>query len=344
MTQKHNRLTHHIRQFLALEAAGGIVMLATAVLALIWANLPATAPIYHIVSQNLREITNLGLMTLFFMLIGMELRQEAARQKPGLAETAMPIIAAAGGMAVPALIYFGAMGFFAPELGKGWAIPTATDIAFSVCVLMAVSRAMPNAARMLLLKIAIFDDIGGVILIALFYGSGHWWHPAIFGTIIGLLWPLHFGGKHKLGSNAHPHAASFLAKWFNAEHVMHRIAPFVTFGVVPLFSFVNAGISFGGLTLSHPLIWVIGLALMAGKPIGIVSAVTVIRLWRPSLVSSAITPRILWGVGSVAGIGFTVSYFIADLSFTGDVLAIAKAGVLFGSVASAILGYLILRR
>ncbi|MDI9348989.1 MAG: Na+/H+ antiporter NhaA [Candidatus Symbiobacter sp.] len=334
MTHIHHRLTHHWQKFIALEAAGGVVMLVAAGLALILANIPDAAPFYDQLSLTLRPATNLGLMTLFFMMIGLELRQEAARQKPGLATTLLPIMAAVGGMAVPALIYVAAMGQLGPELLQGWAIPTATDIAFSVCVLMAVSRAMPNAARLLLLKIAIFDDIGGVILIALFYGSGHWWHPAIFGTVIGLLWPVQLGVRPG-------------ASWpqaLNGEHVMRGIAPFVTFLVVPLFAFVNAGVTIGGLAVASPLIWVLALALVLGKPLGIVGMVRFLGWLRPGIVAPSITPRILWGVGCIAGIGFTVSYFIADLSFSGELLATAKAGVLLGSVASAILGYLVLRR
>jgi NhaA family Na+:H+ antiporter len=314
-----------------------------------------------------------GLMAIFFLLVGLEVKREWYEGR--LAEPAdrlLPIIAAIAGMAVPALIYVAVIGAD-PALIGGWAIPAATDIAFAVGVLAILGRHAPASIKLLLVTIAIVDDIGAVLIIALFYT-----HDlnvialaaallltaamAMLGKIgVRRSWPFLVGFAALwllvLASGVHATIAGVLAAltiplgkgegFSPLKRLEHAIHPWVMFGVVPLFGFVSAGVSLGGGfdELVRPLPLAILAGLFLGKQLGIFGAI-----W--AAVRSGIAPRPLgtswpqlYGAAVLCGIGFTMSLFIGALAFPGEEALIdqAKLGILAGSLLSALAGYVILR-
>ena len=371
-----------LQHFLHVEATGGVVLLVAAAAALLWANSPF-AHSYHEV-WNLPITLRLGepvfvrsvhfwindaLMTFFFLVVGMEIRREIHEGALSrLDQALLPVLAACGGVVVPALIYLG----FNSVAGRshGWAIPTATDIAFAVGVLALLGRSIPSNVRVFLLALAIIDDIIAVLIIALFYSGGLepngfavaaagvilalglqrlrfgsafvyivpafivWagflvagLHPTLAGVVLGLITPV-----HSIGSATMPPVV-------RVEAALH---PWVAFVIMPLFALANAGvdvrsIQFGGDAQSVAL--GIGLALCAGKPIGVIGAT-----WLAVRVGGCrLAAGVSWAsvslIGLLAGIGFTMSIFIAMLAFTDDkLLDAAKFGVLLGSLISLTLG------
>ncbi|MCY7339103.1 MAG: Na+/H+ antiporter NhaA [Sphingomonas bacterium] len=314
-----------------------------------------------------------GLMAIFFLLVGLEVKREWIEGRLSTpAERRLPIIAAAGGMALPALVYLGVTGFD-PDLVRGWAIPAATDIAFVIGILAILGRHAPPSIKLLLVTVAIVDDIGAVIIIAVAYtadldgaalaaalvltgamaamgqfGVRRLW-PFLIG--FGLLWLL------VLASGIHPTIAGVLAAVTvpiargeassPLKRLEHAIDPWVMFGIVPLFGFVSAGVALGGglSTLAQPLPLAVLLGLFIGKQLGVSGAI-----W--GCIRSGIAPlprgttwRHLWGAATLCGIGFTMSLFIGALAFPGDAARIdqAKLGTLAGSLLSALFGYWLLR-
>jgi len=323
--------------------------------------------------MNVHLWINDGLMALFFLLVGLEIKREfVVGQLAAPEKRRLPVIAAAAGMAVPALIYLSLAGGTA-GLARGWAVPAATDIAFAIAVLTLAGRRVPTSLKLFLTAIAIADDLGAVAIIAFFYTDAL--NFAALGaaalTLLGLwltgrsgvtsLW-LWLGGAALLWyfillSGVHATVAGVLAAMVvplrgGEGSVLHRLehglAPWVAFLIVPLFGFANAGLSFTGLDpalLLSPLPVGIALGLFAGKQIGIFAAV---RL----AVAAGIAPRPrsatwlqIYGVALLCGVGFTMSLFIGGLAFPGrpDLAEQAKLGTLAGSLLSALAGYAVLR-
>jgi Na+:H+ antiporter, NhaA family len=371
-----------LQQFLHVEAVSGVVLLVAAAAALLWANSPF-AHSYHelwnlpislrlgefVFTRSLHFWINDGLMTVFFLVVGMEIRREIHEGALSKFDQAiLPVLAALGGVVVPALIYLSFNNV--AERGQGWAIPTATDIAFAVGVLALLGRSIPANVRVFLLALAIIDDIVAVVIIALFYSNGldlngfavaslgvliafgfQWlglasafayippalivWaglliagvHPTLAGVVLGLMTPVR---------SARPEIEPPVVRVQTALH------PWVAYGIMPLFALANAGVNFTGTELSGGAQFVtlgVALALCAGKPIGVIGAtwLAVRTGW------CRLAPDVSWGgiclVGLLAGIGFTMSIFIAMLAFTDDkLLNAAKLGVLFGSLISVTLG------
>jgi NhaA family Na+:H+ antiporter len=371
-----------LQHFLHVEAVSGVVLLVAAAAALLWVNSPFAHSYHDLWNQpislrlggvalvrSLHFVINDALMTVFFLVVGMEIRREIHEGALSrLDQAILPVLAACGGVVVPALIYLS----FNAAAGReqGWAIPTATDIAFAVGVLALLGKSIPTNVRVFLLALAIIDDIIAVLIIALFYTSGldpggfvlaslgvlmvlgfqriglgsAWayvlpaiivWagflmagvHPTLAGVVLGLMTP---------ARSARPEIEPPVTRVQAALH------PWVAYAIMPLFALANAGVSFTGTKLSDGAQFVtlgVALALCAGKPIGVIGAtwLAVRTGW------CRLAPDVSWAgvclIGLLAGIGFTMSIFIAMLAFTDDkLLDAAKLGVLLGSLISVTLG------
>jgi NhaA family Na+:H+ antiporter len=376
-------------RFVHVEAASGIVLLAAAVAALLWANSPwrdSYHALWHVplaiglggeaFSRSLHFWINDGLMTVFFLVVGMEIRREIHEGAlSGLRQALLPLLAALGGVVVPALIY---LAFNAdPARRQGWAVPTATDIAFAVGALALLGRSIPANVRVLLLALAIIDDIVAVLVIAFVYSSGLdysgflvaaagiaivlgmqrigvgsawayvlpgailWFgmlktgaHPTLSGVVLGLLTPvLPYRALGARAADSPPPAV----------RVPEALHPWVAFGVMPLFALANAGVGLDGMDLAAGgSLWVlagVAVALVAGKPLGVIGA-----SWLAvKLGWCRLPPGVTWGgvglIGLLAGIGFTMSIFVAMLAFPQEqLLGAAKLGVLLGSTVAGALG------
>lgn len=381
-----NFIRHH-------EASGGVVLLAAAVAALILANSPA-ASLYgklldtHVsirvgewgLDKNLLHWINDGLMAIFFFNVGLEIKRELVEgELSTVKQAALPVIGAFGGMLVPALIYMGINWGDAHAL-RGWAIPTATDIAFAVGVLALLGPRIPSSLKIFLLALAIIDDLGAILIIAIFYTSKLSLLALLLAWIgvIGLLVLNSRGVTHTaayvlvgtfvwlcvLQSGVHATLAGVITAIAIpllpvnnngqgdqtetlAAKLQDNLHPWVTFGVLPAFAFANAGVSLAGLTpekLLSPIPLGIALGLLIGKPIGVFTftraAIALGAGTRPEGGSWVQ----LFGVAVLAGIGFTMSLFIGMLAFPEPTHAAdIRIGVLTGSVCSALLGYAILR-
>ncbi len=372
-----------LRDFLRSEAAGGILLMLAALLALIVAN-SALAPGYfhalHIMigPLSLLHWINDGLMALFFLLVGLEIKREFVDgHLSSWADRALPTIAAAGGMAVPALIYLAIAGS-TPGLARGWAIPAATDIAFAVGVMALLGRRVPTALKLFLMTVAIVDDMGAVAIIALAYTNEINGLALLgAGVIMGTMFTLNRGGVTKLWpylamaaalwvvvllSGVHATIAGVLAASLIPIHATpgaadsvtsplhrleHRLHPWVAYAIVPAFGFANAGVSFAGLGIEHlvaPLPMGIAAGLFLGKQAGVFGALWLCVRLRLSAMPAGASWVQIYGVCLLCGIGFTMSLFIGGLAFSDPLLMDeVKIGVLGGSILSAITGFLILR-
>ena len=368
-----------------LDKAAGLLLIAAAALALLVANSPLAGnyeallhlklgPVLPRYGQlDLHHWVTDGLMAIFFLLVGLEVKREWFDGRLSTpAERRLPIIAAAAGMALPALVYALVVGGDAMLL-RGWAIPVATDIAFAVGVLAILGRHAPPSIKLLLVTLAIVDDIGAVIIIALFY-TAELDVAALAGALMvaGILAGLGQFGLRKLS----PFLVGFVLIWLlilasgvNAtiagvltaltiplgrgephsplKRLEHDIHPWVMFGVVPLFGLASAGVSLSAGTgmLLLPLPLAILLGLFIGKQLGIFSALWLtVRAGFAPKPEGATWPQI-YGASLLCGIGFTMSLFIGALAFAGNPRLIdeAKIGILAGSVLSAIAGFAVLR-
>jgi NhaA family Na+:H+ antiporter len=317
-------LTSPIQRILAIEAASGIALVVATVAALIWAN--AWTHSYsdfwrtQVVERPLQFWVNDALMPIFFFVVGLEIRREIADgELAGWKKAALPLAAAVGGMVVPAAIF---SVLNAGRAGSaGWGVPMATDIAFAVGVLTLLGSRVPSALRVMLLALAVIDDIGAIVVIAIFYGGGI--HPAVAGVAIGLLVPV----RRKNGSPI-------------SDRVIRILHPWVAFVVMPLFALANAGVTFGSLDLSGDHRWLFAgvvAGLVIGKPLGIAAASLGASRLGIATRSEALTRSAVVLVGMVGGIGFTMSLFIAQLAFpAGPLLDTAKLAIVVGAgVASA---------
>lgn len=368
------------------EAAGGALLIVAAVLALIIANSPLDE-IYQGLFDKKFAVTidgvgiskpvilwvNDGLMAIFFFLIGLELKRELLEGKlRNPRNVLLPGFAALGGMAVPAAIFI-AFNWNSPATLPGWAIPAATDIAFAVGVLALLGKRAPTSLKVFLLTLAILDDFGAIIIIALFYTAelkvgylmmalvplaGLWWHHRAGGhriapvVLLGaVLWVL------VLESGVHATLAGVITAMFvplkdrfgksPLHSLEHGLEPYVKFLIVPLFAFGNAGVVLTGITLqdfASPLPMGVALGLLVGKLAGVFGMTwLLVKTGLASLPQGANWQHVT-GVALLAGIGFTMSLFIGSLSY--DDLSLmneVRLGVLSGSIVAAVLGYLVLR-
>ncbi len=374
--------------FIQHEAAGGVVLLTAALVALVAANSPAAwlydglldTPVSIRVGalaldKPLLLWINDGLMAIFFFLVGLEIKRELLQgELSTLHRAALPAIAAVGGMAVPALIY-AAVNAGTPATLGGWAIPSATDIAFAVGVLALLGPRVPASLKVFVLALAILDDLGAIVIIALFYTPElHWASLALAALGAGVLLVLNRRGVTRLApyvlsgafiwvcvlkSGVHATLAGVvvaLAIPIGAgnggshsllEEIEERLHPWVAFAILPLFAFANAGVSLAGMSparLVEPVPLGIALGLAVGKPIGIVGATVLAVAGGAGARPEGASWGQIAGVGMLGGIGFTMSLFIGTLAFPEPAYAAQlRLGVLAGSIVSAVAGYLVLR-
>ncbi len=372
-----------LREFMAQEASGGILLIAVSALALVVANsalggLYFTSLKLYLGPLNLHHWINDGLMALFFLYVGLEVKRELLEgQLATWKQRALPGLAALGGVIAPALVYV-ALNAGDPTAMRGWAIPAATDIAFALGVLSLLGKRAPLALKMFLTALAIIDDLMAVMIIALFYtaqldlialglagaclaalvalnrfrvlslapyvviGAVLWWfvlRSGIHPTLAGVALAMTIP-LARYGHGAH-HGESPL------HRLEHGLSPWVAFAVLPVFGFANAGVSLAGAgaaALTSTVSWGVALGLIVGKQIGVFGAAWLsVRAGWASLPRGA-TWLQLYGVSMLCGIGFTISLFIAMLAFPDEaMLNAAKTGVLAGSLISGLAGWLMLR-
>jgi NhaA family Na+:H+ antiporter len=368
------------------EAASGVVLMLASALALVLANSPA-AGFYDLllsvrgavqigdfgIEKPILLWINDGLMAIFFLLVGLEIKRELlVGELSELRRAILPATAAIGGMLVPALIYLAVAGG-EPGAKSGWAIPSATDIAFSLGVMALLGRRVPSSLKLFLTALAIIDDLGAIVVIAIFYTAELSWVSleAAMSALVVLV-VLNLAGVRRviwyvlvgivlwvfvLKSGVHATLAGValaLAIPFKAApdgdspltRIEHELAPWVAFGILPLFGFANAGLSFADLSLSsvlEPVPLGVAAGLFFGKQIGVLgSAILVIRAGWAEPPSGASWVA-LYGTSILTGIGFTMSLFIGTLAFgQSNLESLMRLGVLAGSTLSAMLGAIVL--
>lgn len=352
-------------QFLQLEAIEGIILFVSALFAVLIAN-SVFAPLYQLaVAKSSFLINEIG-MVLFFLLVGCELKRGfLTGELSRFSQIALPLAGALGGMVVPPVIYL-LITRFDPLLAHGWAIPVATDIAFALGVLLLFGKRIPPALKLFLLALAIFDDLGAILIIALFYSKGIVWFHLLgaFAVLAGLfllnvrrvsafipysvlgvlLWYFIYA------AHIHPTIAGVLFALLLPAPLLNRIEtglhPYVAFGIMPLFALANAGFTLSASQpfWHEPLVLGIILALILGKPMGVLSAVWCMVRLSLATLPAGITWLSMSGVAILCGIGFTMSLFLGTLSFTeGSLyLALIRKGVIYGSLCSALMGIVVL--
>jgi len=376
-----------IRDFLQNESAGGLLLVAATVIAMVVENSPLDF-LYNalletpvsiqvgalVLNKPLLLWINDGLMAVFFFLIGLEIKREVAEGE--LSEPArlvIPAIAAVGGMLGPALVYV-ALNRGDPAALSGWAIPTATDIAFALGVLSLLGQRVPYALKLFLLTLAVIDDLGAIIIIALFY-SGELSTTAlvIAASALVTLFVINRRGVTRIApyllvgivlwvavlkSGVHATLAGVVLAFFIPLHdrsggsplqqLEHTLHPYVAFGILPLFAFANTGIDFTGLGLSsllHPVPLGIAAGLVVGKQLGVFGFTWIAIRLRLGSLPEGTRWLDLYGVSALCGIGFTMSLFISGLAAeqigTGEIVD-NRLGILLGSLLSAVIGYLVL--
>ena len=379
-----------IQRFLKLESAGGILLLFSAAVAMLLANSPLSSQYNDFlnlpvslqigsfsINKTLIHWINDGFMAVFFVLVGMEVKKELFEGALSSYQQAIfPAIAAVGGMSVPALVYW----FIAkqdPSLANGWAIPMATDIAFALGIMALLSKQVPLPLKIFLLALAIIDDLGAIVVIALFFSHELSVQALIFSGIsiltlvllnrfrvsalcaymvVGtILW------ASVLKSGVHATLAGVIIgfciplKGKKGERPLHDfehiLAPWSSFVILPLFAFANAGVSFDGIDvsmISSPLLLAIACGLIIGKPVGIFGFSYISVKLGLAKLPDGINFKQIFAVAVLCGIGFTMSMFLASLAFDADagesVNTLSRLGILLGSTVSATLGYLFLKQ
>nr|WP_264081285.1 Na+/H+ antiporter NhaA [Pectobacterium versatile] len=379
-----------IRRFIRLDAAAGVMLMMATVLAIAFANWSVTAAGYQQflmmpvemrfgaleINKNLLLWINDGLMAIFFLLIGLEVKRELVEGSLASRQQAMlPLAAAVGGMIFPALLF---LLFNANDevTRAGWAIPAATDIAFAIGVLTLLGKRVPAGLKVFLLALAIIDDLGAILIIALFYTQQIFW-PALGGAVLAIT-TLAYMNRQQVGKTSayllvgivlwvcilkcgvHATLAGVIVGFFiplrtsNGESspattLEHGLQTWVAFLIIPLFAFANAGIVLQGIVLEKlfsPLSLGIAAGLLIGKPLGItLFSWLTIRLGYARLPAGVCFSQIV-AVSVLCGIGFTMSIFITLLAFSGgdaELITYAKLGILLASGLAALLGYLALR-
>ncbi|KHT16598.1 Na+/H+ antiporter NhaA [Pectobacterium brasiliense] len=379
-----------IRRFIQLDAAAGVMLMMATVLALTFANWSVTAAGYQQflmmpvemrfgaleINKNLLLWINDGLMAIFFLLIGLEVKRELVEGTLASRQQAMlPLAAAVGGMMFPAFLF---LLFNANDevTRAGWAIPAATDIAFAIGVLTLLGKRVPAGLKVFLLALAIIDDLGAILIIALFYTQQIFW-PALGGAVLAIA-ALAYMNRQQVGKTSayllvgivlwvcilkcgvHATLAGVIVGFFiplrasngepsPATTLEHGLQTWVAFLIIPLFAFANAGIVLQGIVLEKlfsPLSLGIAAGLLIGKPLGItLFSWLTIRLGYARLPAGVHFSQIV-AVSVLCGIGFTMSIFITLLAFSGgdaELITYAKLGILLASGLAALLGYLALR-
>jgi len=383
-------MTKSLHNFFKNDAAGGILLIIAASLAMLLANMDATSGLYQAfletpvevrigaldISKNMLLWVNDALMAIFFLMIGLEVKREMVEGSlASRRQAAFPMIAALGGMVIPAAIYL-IFNFQDPITRQGWAIPAATDIAFALGILALLGNRVPIALKVFLMALAIIDDLGAIVIIALFYTNDlSLLSLAVAAGAIAVLALMNIFNVRRTGvyilvgavlwtavlkSGVHATLAGVIVGFLiplkekngssparDLEHVLH---PWVAFLILPLFAFANAGVSLQGVTLEGltsllPMGIIAGLFI--GKPLGIsLFCWAALKLKLASLPEGTTCKDIL-AVGVLCGIGFTMSIFIASLAFSSvdpALITWAKLGILIGSLLSAVVGYTMLRK
>jgi len=386
------RAMRALLEFLRLEAAGGLLLILAAALALACANSPLATPYeafralpvsvafgsWSLAKPALLWIND-GLMAVFFLLVALELKRETLTgQLAGREQLVLPLVCASAGVMVPALL-FAALNRGDTGAMRGWAVPTATDIAFALGILSLLGKRVPTGMKLLLATIAVVDDLIAILIIALFYSHGLSWVALGWAAIaLGGMWWLN--RRHVtaltpylllgavlwvcvLKSGVHatlagvatglliPHvdprnAIPDEVEHSPLEHLEHALHPWVAYLILPVFAFANAGLVLGGLRaqdLVAALPLGVSVGLVLGKPIGVVGAALALRAVGWARFPAGMDVRAMLGLGLLCGIGFTMSLFIASLAYGGRYYEEAVLGVLGGSVVSALLGYAWLR-
>lgn len=384
-------IVNAVQRFFAWESAGGVLLIAAAVAALIVVNSPM-AWLYDrfldvpvaiqigelLIAKPLLLWINDGLMAVFFFFIGLEVKREileGSLRHPS--QIALPGLAALGGMAGPAAVYI-AINAGDPAAMPGWAIPTATDVAFALGIVSLLGNRVPPGLKVFLLTLAIFDDLGAIIIIALFYSSQlstvSLWVAAAALVVLVLL---NRGGVTRfapyllvglvlwtsvLKSGVHatlagvlfaltiPNSSPSSGQKSLLHSIEHDLQPWVAFGILPCFAFANAGVSFAGMSLSDllsPISLGIAAGLFVGKQVGIMGCTWLAIKLRWATMPPGANWLSLYGVSILCGIGFTMSLFIGSLAFeetAGQNIVADRVGILLGTFCSAIVGYAVLRK
>ena len=362
-----------IQRFIATESAGGVVLVAGAVVGLVWANSPLRDSYDSLLSTelalhlDLHAWVNDGLMALFFLVVGLEIRRElTSGELSDPRAAAAPAIAAVGGMVVPALLYLAVVGGGPGR--DGWGVPMATDIAFALGVIALLGSRVPSSLKLFLLTLAIVDDIGAIVVIAVFYtadlhagalaGAGAilllmlglrltkvgWW--PVYLVLGAVLWfAVHESGVHATIAGV---VMAFAVPTSMAERLEHGLHPWTSFLVIPIFALANAGVELTSSALDSPgtagVAAGIAVGLVAGKTLGVTGATWLaVRTGVGRLPEESTWLQVI-GIACIAGIGFTVSLFVTELAFEpGSPLATAaKLGVLTGSCVAAVIGAVLL--
>jgi NhaA family Na+:H+ antiporter len=380
------RLARPLHEIFAFEASSGLLLIAAAAAALLWANSSMSGSygsLWHanvgirfgsfVFERSLEWFVNDVLMAIFFFVVGLEIRKELYDgQLSEWRRAALPVVGALGGMIAPAAVYLALAS--APETRAGWGIPMATDIAFALGVLILLGKRVPSALRVLLLAVAVIDDLGAILVIALFYSSG----IAISGLLVATLGVLVIVGLRALGvrsmpiyvvpgvvvwggvyaAGIHPTIAGVIIglltpvkAWQGvesespADFLLHALHPWVAYAIMPIFALANAGVNLSGMSLSGSGAAVsvaIIAALLVGKPLGVVASCAVAMRSKLAVLPTGLTRRHVLVLGVVAGIGFTMSLFLAQLAFEDEaLLAAAKLGVLVASALALVAGLIL---
>lgn len=366
-----------IADYFESEARSGVLLMAAALLALLWANSPWSSAHFslwdrQVAGLSLKGWVNDGLMALFFLLVGLEIKRELLiGELSTKAKATLPMVAALGGMVVPALIF---LAFNAGQSTvRGWGIPMATDIAFALGVLAIAGPRIPQSLRVFLAALAIVDDLGAVLVIALFYSSNlvAWAFGGMAACMALLLVMNRVRVKEPLAylaiglplwyfthaSGVHATIAGVLlaatvptfktdADWTPVERLEHGLGPWIRIAIVPLFALANAGVSLSGLGegLGSPLALGVLFGLVVGKPVGILLACWIAVKARFAVLPERVGKRLLLGAALLAGIGFTMSLFITELAYDeSGSLQIAKVSILLASLATGAPGFVWLR-
>ena len=376
-----NVVLEPVLAFLRAETASGPLLLVAALVALVWANSPASEVYQRLweteltlgtgplgVTEDLRHWVNDGLMTLFFFLVGLEIKRELITgELRDRRAAALPVLAATGGVLLPVAIFLAVVD--ATPARAGWGVPMATDIAFAVGVLAALGNRVPCGARVFLLSIAIVDDLIAIAVIAIFYSGTvqAWWLAAAATGLVAVLilrrlgvaetWPYLLVGLAvwyaTRSSGVHATIAGVAlalltpTSRYRGREVLRmlerRLHPISAYLVVPVFALANAGVDLRGTMLADALAsrlaWGVAMGLFAGKLLGITLVTLLAVRLRIGILPTGLTTRHVWGLAALAGIGFTVSLFIADLAYQDQALTdLAKIGVFAASLAGGALG------
>ncbi len=415
-----DRALDPLKRFIAIESASGVLLLIAAAVALALANSPWAESFQDFwkthfrmalgpwaIDESLLHWVNDGLMTIFFFVIGLEIKREIVDgELSDPRKASLPLMAAIGGMVAPALVYMALIGN--DEGGQsGWGIPMATDIAFVVGFLALFGRRVPPGLKILLLALAIVDDIGAILVIAIFYSDGtsipasslavsglavtvacHWlgvrsfgvyvligaavWlamfhtgiHPTIAGVILGLLTPARpmlprvavldaltdsISADETETPHAHLAAVDRLKTVAQEtvsplERLETALHPWVAFVIMPLFALANAGVPIDPRAVNHPVAWSVAAGLFVGKPLGILLFSWLAVRLRVASLPHSVSWRMVAAASCLAGIGFTMSLFIAALALDDAVLSAGKIGTILGSILSAVVGLVLLHR